>query len=379
MGVRASAPLRRKRGSEAPSPAAEPPLELAIISDPGEDLDDELAMVYLRHLVALYPSLVVRCVVCNLRPARKRAALMRQTLDALNMKHVPVGVGDEVVPPSRARDDDEDWAFIDAGAYASVHADGQVLLLEAFEAADDGALTLLCISALTDAAAFLEEHEGMFRRKVKEVVIMGGVEAPGTDGLLNPDDAANNAFDKNAARSFYGALQRHGVPMVVVSRSAAYACPVPRTLYDELAATGHPVGVRVRDAQREAIARLWRRAHATTPAGRAHLPERCDPRWFRDTFCNGRGEDLGPGDDVWDLVVGFNLYDVIALLACCPALRAAHFSPHSVNVAGVRHQVVGRGDAATGVRDADALRKALADGIRDGIARAPGPARRAAR
>ena len=47
MGVRASAPLRRKRGSEAPSPAAEPPLELAIISDPGEDLDDELAMVYL--------------------------------------------------------------------------------------------------------------------------------------------------------------------------------------------------------------------------------------------------------------------------------------------------------------------------------------------
>ena len=101
MGVRASAPLRRKRGSEAPSPSAEPPLELAIISDPGEDLDDELAMVYLRHLVALYPSLVVRCVVCNLRPARKRAALMRQTLDALNMKHVPVGVGDEVVPPSR--------------------------------------------------------------------------------------------------------------------------------------------------------------------------------------------------------------------------------------------------------------------------------------
>ena len=117
--------------------------------------------------------------------------------------------------------------------------------------------------------------------------------------------------------------------MVVVSRSAAYACPVPRTLYDELAATGHPVGVRVRDAQREAIARLWRRAHATTPAGRAHLPERCDPRWFRDTFCNGRGEDLGAGDDVWDLVVGFNLYDVIALLACCPALRAAHFSPRA--------------------------------------------------
>ena len=57
-----------------------------------------------------------------------------------------------------------------------------------------------------------------------------GVQTPRKNELLIPDDAANNAFDKNAARSFYGALQRHGVPMVVVSRSAAYACPVPRTL-----------------------------------------------------------------------------------------------------------------------------------------------------
>ena len=31
--------------SDPPSPSSEPPLELAIISDPGEDLDDELAMV----------------------------------------------------------------------------------------------------------------------------------------------------------------------------------------------------------------------------------------------------------------------------------------------------------------------------------------------
>ena len=66
--------------SDPPSPQAEPPLELAIISDPGEDLDDELAMVFLRHMVKQDPTLIVRCVVCNLRPAPKRAALMRQTL-----------------------------------------------------------------------------------------------------------------------------------------------------------------------------------------------------------------------------------------------------------------------------------------------------------
>lgn len=168
MGARASAPLRRKKRATkaapappAPAPAGPALIELAIISDPGEDLDNELAMGFLRHLTALYPSLVVRGVVCNLRPARKWAALMRQTLDALDLKKVPVGVGDEVVPPRRD-DKDADWAFIDPQAYSAIHADGQVLLLEAFEGAKDGALTLLCISASTDAAAFLEEHEGLF-------------------------------------------------------------------------------------------------------------------------------------------------------------------------------------------------------------------------
>lgn len=202
--------------------------------------------------------------------------------------------------------------------------------------------------------------------KVREVVIMGGVQTPKKNELLIPDDAANNAFDPQAARYVYRRLQELEVPTVVVSRAAAYACPVPRALYDDLASTGHAVGVRIRDAQREAIARLWRRAHATG-VDRAHLPERCDPRWFRDTFCDGRGESLGANDDVWDLVVGFNLYDVIALLACSPSLRRRHFAPHAHTVRGATHYIVGLGSNATHVRDTDNLSKALADGVRDGL------------
>ena len=194
----------------------------------------------------------------------------------------------------------------------------------------------------------------------------GFVQTPRKNELLIPDDAANNAFDPKAAQYVYRRLQELEVPTVVVSRAAAYACPVPRSLYDDLAATGHSVGVRIRDAQREAIARLWRRAHATG-IERAHLPERCDPRWFRDTFCDGRGADLGANDDVWDLVVGFNLYDVIALLACSPGLRRRHFAPHAHTVRGATHYIVGLGSNATHVRDPDGLSKALADGVRDGL------------
>ena len=76
---------------------------------------------------------------------------------------------------------------------------------------------------------------------------------------------------------------------------------------------------------------------------------------------------MGANDDVWDLVVGFNLYDVIALLACSPSLRRRHFAPHAHTVRGATHYIVGLGSNATHVRDTDNLSKALADGVRDGL------------
>ena len=76
---------------------------------------------------------------------------------------------------------------------------------------------------------------------------------------------------------------------------------------------------------------------------------------------------MGANDDVWDLVVGFNLYDVIALLACSPSLRRRHFAPHAHTVRGATHYIVGLGSNATHVRDPDGLSKALADGVRDGL------------
>ena len=66
-------------------------------------------------------------------------------------------------------------------------------------------------------------------------------------------------------------------------------------------------------------------------------------------------------------MVGFNLYDVIALLACSPCLRRRHFAPHAHTVRGATHYIVGLGSAATHVRDPDGLSKALADGVRDGL------------
>ena len=73
MGARASAPLRRRRGSEAPS--AEGPLELAIISDPGEDLCGNQPVCRAGDgVAALVPS-------SGEEPASRRAPLSRRRVD----------------------------------------------------------------------------------------------------------------------------------------------------------------------------------------------------------------------------------------------------------------------------------------------------------
>lgn len=68
------------------------PMPCVIISDPGEDLDDELAMIMLRYLVS-QDHLICKAIVANLKPSDLRARLTRGTLDELGMSDVRVGQG----------------------------------------------------------------------------------------------------------------------------------------------------------------------------------------------------------------------------------------------------------------------------------------------
>ena len=357
-----AAPRHHQRPLTPATPDGRCAVPVAIISDPGEDLDDEMATLLLRCLVD-EGTLDPRCVVCNLAPAAARARLMRGTLDMLGLEDVPVGVGSAGGSASHRDTFSHLAAGYIAGADAAVE-DGQALLARVFGAARDGSLTLLCISALTDAREFLARNEDLFLRKIREVVIMGGV-APSAAGLV-PDTAANNAFDEAASAALYAALQDLRVPMVVVTREAAYACPVPRRVYDDIAATGSPIGVRLQAAQRTSITALWRRTHASG-AERLGLPARCGPAWFLDTFCGGAGSGRGAQDEVWDLVRSFNMYDAVALIAASPRLRREHFDPTVVAVGGVDHAVIGLSRDESGVRDVDGLRAFLTDGFLRGI------------
>jgi len=279
------------------------PIPLVIISDPGEDLDDEMAMVMLRYLTG---KGYVDCkgIVANLRPAQDRGRLLRGTLDVLGLYEVPVGIGTDGGSSEHKATFLETAASYmpaDGSERARLHG-GRALLRRCFEEATDGSLTLVCISSMKDAALFIRDNTDLFKRKSRSVLIMGGVRemptAGGADGAgagsrllpdaLLPDTANNNTFDQQAADYLYAVCQDLGVQLTVQTRHSAYACPVPREIYDAMAKTGSPIAVRLRTAQRTSIENLWKRCIAPEPDCRFGLPARCDRTWFQNTFCAQR-------------------------------------------------------------------------------------------
>lgn len=320
--------------------------DLIVVMDPGRDQDDEDVLVMLNRFIRL-EILQVLGIVANLAPSTQRARLAKGSLKQLGQTNIPVGIGTGCL---QTENDGLKYQFdVTYLAETTELQDGKELMLSSMRAARPKSLVLLLISGLTDAAAVLREHHHLFTQKVRRVVIMGGVNVAGElpavdeDGRMIPDlTAQNHSFDKEAATFLYRQLQDCEIPITVVSRHAAVAAKVPRSVYDDMAATGHPIGIRLLNAQKQAIEELWHRACMPADATDRHgLPPRCDRTWFLNTFCGGNGADRKAEDSIWDQVQTFNLYDPATLVAAIPNLREHFYSPSVVEVHGTEHLVIG--------------------------------------
>lgn len=357
---------------------------LLIVGDFGKDLDDEDTVLFLtgeqRHRRQTQLEFFstpgsrkqdlfeLKAVIANLAPPVKRAQLAKGTLKLLGQPNVPVGIGTDCKNSPNGHD--HEFAKVTYMADVSELEDGRDLLIRTLESAEDASITLVLISGMTDIAVILREHAQLFKAKVESVAVMGGVEVEkdtnkvviDKDGYMIPDSAANNKFDMDSAIYTYRTIQELGIKMVILTRAAAYACKVPRSFYDELAATGHPVGIKLRDSQQGSIESLWQRACLPDDdEGRAKLPNRCNKEWFCNTFCGGQGKDRTGADSIWDLIQSFNLYDPMTLIAAVPELRERFYEPTVVKVGETEHLVIGVCDAVPGVKDADALARYMLD------------------
>lgn len=334
----------------------EPPPACVILSDPGQDLDDEVALLLMGALHTR-GELQLLGVVCTLAPAADRARLARGLLDALGLSSVLVGVGSD----GNAAGPGQLFLQHPRISPDPVDLTGEDVFLRIYNEAADSSIVFFILASYSAAANFAKGHTQLFAAKTKSVVIMGGAapvliddagdviideaadDAPAGTKRLIPDDAHNNTMDRQASREFMDLCQDHCIPMVLVTRHAATACSLHRDFYDELADTGSPIGEHMQKAQESAIQELWERAEASSESGgRKGLPERCDGKWFRKTFCGGQDplQAVQNRGSCWQAVKSLNLYDPVAVLAGLPGPQDLFdFTEHVVN--GTSHRIAG--------------------------------------
>jgi len=301
---------------------------------------------------------------------------------------VPVAVGTDG-GCTLNKDTFSNSAFGYLGGEDEFEADAEAMLKRVLMDEEPQSVVFLCISSLTDCAKFLRENEQLFKEKVHSVTIMGGVELSADEATIfhgnddgqggmedgmakrrafKPDTANNNTFDMPSAHFLYQRLQELEIKLSVLTRFAAYGCPLPRGIYDEMQSTGSPIALRLFDVQRKSIEELWKRANAEGEERRG-LPPRCSKEWYMNTFLGGKGADRGANDSIWDLVKQFNMYDPMALILAIPPLAWIFFS-HGGGVpkgAPTNVRVVGAAQEHPGVCRPQVLREFMMTMLRQGL------------
>ena len=319
------------------------PQRVFLFTDPNKDPDDLCVLIETKYLQEA-GFVDLRCVITTLgdREVRtKRGQFTRSVLKALGIEKTRVGIGVDYDVEVKADDGAVDLAatagrradhqvFMDTPLLrplAQVEPDALAMMKDELERMPDHSVVFLINAGMADVAAILQSAPELTQRKLAKVVVMGGVESQlDARGFLIADKRAyNNSTHQPSADYLYARVQELRVPLVVVTKEAAYSTAVPRSFFDSLAATQHPVGVYLKSQQKQSLHNLW------NGICDGHLPSALTAEWFFQTFTNlecesQTGQDAianarsNPQDfeAIWNQVVKFNLYDSLALLAATP-------------------------------------------------------------
>jgi hypothetical protein len=294
---------------------------VVVITDLAKDYDDLAAMIVLKELHRL-GVIELLGFVANLMPAVRRARFGRGALDLLDLPLVPIAVGTSGFPDSANKkhqpmDYEFDCDFMDERPVEE--GSGKKLLeklcLQAVET--NRKLTLVLISSLEDIFKFSEEYPELLRNAVSNVVLQGGYSVS-PEGNLDPDEAAaNNRYDRNAAKKFHTFIQESNIPSAVYTKVAAFATPLTTELFNELAETKHPLGVHLRKVQVSQDLTFY--SYTTKPPAERFAPFMDQP-WFLKNKTSWFDREHPPGtpypegDEVVPYLDKVVVYDALAAL-----------------------------------------------------------------
>ena len=309
---------------------------IIVITDVGRDIDDAMALILLASLKRM---LLVRplAVITTLPPEQDRARLARSILDSLGLHDVPVGIGTQIDMPDEK---------LNLSCFEGVHVDrndferGDVLMARVLRDANDCSVKILCIANLKDVSEFIVKHNDIFRAKVKEVILMGGVTIK--DGDLQPDPLAfNNHTQLQSANHVFAECLQHKIATTSVSRIAAYELQFQISWFENLQQSQHQLAKRIRDLNLKAMKTLWRRCNVPTwlrIPGKG-LPKRCTKDWFIDFF--DVEIDKVTSVPLWQSTSKVYLYDVLTLIASIDGYRDLYFAPKMCDKGGTLHSMIG--------------------------------------
>jgi inosine-uridine nucleoside N-ribohydrolase len=323
------------------------PEKILLVTDPNKDPDDLASFPIFSQLEKDGHVKVEGAVTTlgNESVRRERAYFTKGVFRQLGLD-IPVAVGKDYIPANenRFKDDQlflhipkQNTNFLDR----SPVEEGEDLLLAKLKASKNKDLIVVINAGMRDIANIIEKHGELFTQKVKQISIMGGIDGTDSDGHILPDKRAyNNTTDMAAARAVYKKAQELEIPLTVVTKETAYNAAVPKTFYEGLKETKHPVGQYLYDIQQKALEKLWENVtQGIIPA--------LTPDWFIKTFTsldpsnpehslliNQIKQGEKSFEDIWNQVTKLNLYDPINVLAGVLPKQNSFFKYIDENQAG---------------------------------------------
>jgi hypothetical protein len=261
----------------------EKPPRLITISDVAKDYDDLTAWVVLKGLEDR--GLIKQIgYIANLDPPQERTQFGRGALDKLERKNTPIAVGSNGTDEAHEVYSYE-FSMCDFMATKKITETGQELLPRLYRQAEqdyqqakkideqakrsDYAFKILLLSSLRDIDTFAQNEPTMFKDFTSEVVLQGGCFISPETGILEADSsAANNSFDQLAADRFHRFMQDNNIRSTAYTKVATFETPITSGFFEELAASGHPIGIHLNKVQPEQDYKFLERARNDDPSKR---------------------------------------------------------------------------------------------------------------
>ncbi len=219
----------------APAPR---PVPVLLDTDIGSDIDDAFAVALILHS----PQLDLRAVTTASGDTEARARLVAKMLWVDGQHNIPVAAG---IPGGKLDIAQARWA--DGFTSPSLLKEPAVELMKSTIDRERGRIVLMAIGPLTNVAALLRQYPGE-KKKIREIVLMGGSIARGYYPGSGPTPEYNIAADAPAAQVVF----QSGIPILMAPLDVTARLQLDQAHQQLIYAKGTPLT----DAL-QALYKLW--------------------------------------------------------------------------------------------------------------------------